>query len=156
MTLEYARQAVDAELLALRIMRERMDGNFLKALDALQACAGRAIVSGMGKAGLIGRKIAATLASTGAPSFFLHPAEALHGDLGMITGQDVCLFLSNSGESEEVSRLLPHVRRIGAKIIGVTGNARSTLAVHSDILLFLGEIAEACPLGLAPTATTTA
>ncbi|MDR0362802.1 MAG: KpsF/GutQ family sugar-phosphate isomerase [Planctomycetota bacterium] len=155
MTLEYARLAVGAEIAALQIMRDRLDGNFLKALDAVQACSGRVIMCGMGKAGLIGQKIAATLASTGTPSFFLHPAEALHGDLGMITPEDVCVFLSNSGESGEVSRLLPHVRRLGATIIGVTGSDRSTLAAHSDILLHLGHIEEACPLGLAPTATTT-
>ncbi len=156
MTIEYARSAIDAEITALGIMRDNLDPSFIKALDAMQACCGRVIVCGMGKAGLIGQKIAATLASTGTPSFFMHPAEALHGDLGMITAADVCLFLSNSGESDEITRLLPYVRRLGAPVIAVTGNRRSTMAAHADILLHLGEIEEACPLGLAPTATTTA
>ena len=156
MTIEYARLAIDAEIAALGVMRDNLDASFLRALDAVMACKGRVIVSGMGKAGLVGRKIAATLASTGTPSFFLHPAEALHGDLGMIAAGDVCLFLSNSGESEELTRLLPHVRRLGTVAIGVTGDRRSTLAAHCDIVICLGEIAEACPLGLAPTATTTA
>ncbi len=156
MTIEYARSAIDAEITALGIMRDNLDPSFTKALDAMQACGGRVIVCGMGKAGLIGQKIAATLASTGTPSFFMHPAEALHGDLGMITAADVCLFLSNSGESDEITRLLPYVRRLGAPVIAVTGNRRSTMAAHADILLHLGEIEEACPLGLAPTATTTA
>jgi KpsF/GutQ family protein len=156
MTIDYARAAIDAEITALGIMRDNLDSSFTKALDAMFACKGRVIVCGMGKAGLIGQKIAATLASTGTPSFSMHPAEALHGDLGMITGSDVCLFLSNSGESDEITRLLPYVRRLGAPVIAVTGNRRSTMAAHADILLHLGEIEEACPLGLAPTATTTA
>lgn len=156
MTLEYARQALDAEITALHIMREQLGQSFLDALDAMERCAGRVIVSGMGKAGLIGQKIAATLASTGTPSFFMHPAEALHGDLGMIKSMDVCLFLSNSGESDEITRLLPFVRRIGCRVVGVTGNPRSTMAAHCEIVLRLGAIDEACPLGLAPTATTTA
>lgn len=156
MSIEYGRLAIDSEIAALRVVRDNVDSSFLAALDAMLSCAGRVIVSGMGKAGLIGRKIAATLASTGTPSFFLHPAEALHGDLGMITGGDVCLFISNSGESGEIVRLLPHVRRLGATVIGMTGDVRSTLAAQCDILLKLGEITEACPLGLAPTATTTA
>ena len=156
MTLEYAKQAVDAEIAALQIMRDNLDASFLAAVDAILACPGRTIVSGMGKAGLIGQKIAATLASTGTPAFFMHPAEALHGDLGMITPADVCLFISNSGESEEITRLLPFVRRLGCVVVGITGNRRSTMAAHCDIVLFLGDIDEACPLGLAPTATTTA
>ena len=156
MTLENARQAIEAEITALRLLRDRLDASFPAALDAILACSGRVIVSGMGKAGLIGQKMAATLASTGTPSFFMHPAEALHGDLGMITSRDFCLFISNSGESEEVTRLLPHVRRIGCRVAGITGNPRSTLAAHCEIVLHLGNISEACPLGLAPTATTTA
>lgn len=156
MTLEHAVEAIDAEIAALEVLKKSLDANFPKALDAMHACGGRVIVSGMGKAGLIGQKIAATLASTGTPAFFMHPAEALHGDLGMITPADVCLFLSNSGESEEITRLLPFVRRIGCRVIGITGNPRSTMAAHCEIVLHLGEIGEACPLGLAPTATTTA
>ena len=156
MSIDYAKIAIDSEITALQIMRDNLDSAFMRALDLVLSCDARVIVSGMGKAGLIGQKIAATLASTGTPAFFMHPAEALHGDLGMITAKDVCLFLSNSGESEELTRLLPHVRRLGAAVIAITGNRRSTLAAHADILLHLGEIAEACPLGLAPTATTTA
>lgn len=156
MTIDYARATIDAEITALGIMRDNLDSSFTKALDAMFGCKGRVIVCGMGKAGIIGKKIAATLASTGTPSFSMHPAEALHGDLGMITGSDVCLFISNSGESDEITRLLPFVRRLGAPVIAITGNRRSTMAAHADILLHLGEIEEACPLGLAPTATTTA
>lgn len=156
MSIENAVLAIDAEITALRILKENLDDTFAAALDAMQSCRGRIIVSGMGKAGLVGQKIAATLASTGTPSFFMHPAEALHGDLGMITKDDVCLFLSNSGESDEITRLLPYVRRIGCRVVGITGNKRSTLAAHCEIVLFLGDIREACPLGLAPTATTTA
>ncbi len=156
MSIERAKEAIDAEITALAIVRDNLDESFLAALDAMMGCRGRVIVSGMGKAGLIGHKIAATLASTGTPAFFMHPAEALHGDLGMITAQDVCLFISNSGESEEITRLLPFVRRIGCRVVGITGNARSTMAAHCEIVLHLGNISEACPLGLAPTATTTA
>ena len=156
MTIKNAVEAFDAEIAALKTTRDSLDRQFLSALDAMQACQGRVIVSGMGKAGLIGQKIAATLASTGTPSFFMHPAEALHGDLGMITKTDVCLFISNSGESEEITRLLPFVRRIGCRVIGITGNLRSTMAAHCEIVLHLGNLSEACPLGLAPTATTTA
>ncbi|HVY62488.1 MAG TPA: KpsF/GutQ family sugar-phosphate isomerase, partial [Planctomycetota bacterium] len=117
-------------------------------------CKGRTILSGMGKPGLIGQKISATLASTGTPSYSLHPAEALHGDLGRIVKEDVILILSNSGETEEIVRLIPHVKKIGAKIIGMTGRKDSTLARHSDILLDMGDVEEACPLGLAPTTST--
>ncbi|MCD8139834.1 MAG: KpsF/GutQ family sugar-phosphate isomerase [Planctomycetaceae bacterium] len=156
MSIEHALETIDAEIAALRVVKENLNEQFVEALDAMQACTGRVIVSGMGKAGLIGQKIAATLASTGTPSFFMHPAEALHGDLGMIMGNDVCLFLSNSGESDEITRLLPFVRRIGCRVVGITGNIRSTMAAHCEIVLHLGDIHEACPLGLAPTATTTA
>ncbi|MCD8351926.1 MAG: KpsF/GutQ family sugar-phosphate isomerase [Planctomycetaceae bacterium] len=156
MSIEHAVETIDAEIAALRVVKENLNEQFVEALDAMQACTGRVIVSGMGKAGLIGQKIAATLASTGTPSFFMHPAEALHGDLGMIMANDVCLFLSNSGESDEITRLLPFVRRIGCRVIGITGNIRSTMAAHCGIVLHLGDIHEACPLGLAPTATTTA
>ena len=156
MTLENAAEAIEAEITALRIAKDSLNDSFLSALDVIMTCPGRVIVSGMGKAGLIGQKIAATLASTGTPAFFMHPAEALHGDLGMITKTDVCLFISNSGESEEITRLLPFVRRIGCRVVGMTGNLRSTMAAHCDIVLHYGNISEACPLGLAPTATTTA
>ncbi len=156
MSIENGRQAIEAEITALQLVCDRLDDRFLEALDAMIACTGRVIISGMGKAGLVGQKIAATLASTGTPSFFLHPAEALHGDLGMITPDDVCVFLSNSGESDEITRLLPYVRKVGCRVIGITGNLRSTMAAHCEIVLDIGNIHEACPLGLAPTATTTA
>lgn len=156
MSIEHAIQTIEAEIVALKVVEKNLDGQFVEALDAMEKCRGRVIVSGMGKAGLIGQKIAATLASTGTPSFFMHPAEALHGDLGMIIADDVCLFLSNSGESDEITRLLPFVRRIGCRVVGITGNLRSTLAAHCEIVIHLGDLEEACPLGLAPTATTTA
>ncbi len=156
MSLEYAREVLSAEINALQMVSSRLDRHFESALDVLLACKGRVVACGMGKAGLIARKVSATMASTGTPSFFLHPAEALHGDLGMVGAQDVCLLFSNSGESDEMTRLLPGIRRIGAQIIAVTGAERSTLALHSDIVVLLGKIEEACPLGLAPTATTTA
>lgn len=119
-------------------------------------CPGRIIVTGMGKSGIIGRKIAATLASTGTPSFFLHPAEAIHGDLGMVTQGDVILAISNSGETGEVLHILPSIRRIGARIIAMVGKPESTLAKNADIVLDVGVKKEACPLGLAPTSSTTA
>ena len=156
MTLENAVEAIEAERAALAAVRDSLDQSFTAALDAVMACTGRVMVSGMGKAGLIGQKIAATFASTGTPAFFMHPAEALHGDLGMLMRDDFCLFLSNSGESEEVTRLLPFVRRLGCRTACITGNPRSTLAAHCGIVLRLGAVSEACPLGLAPTATTTA
>lgn len=152
----YARQVFDAEIAGLKVTRDKIDEHFEKALLLLTECKARVIISGMGKAGIIAKKIAATMASTGTQSFFLHPAEALHGDLGMVTENDVCVLLSNSGESDEITRLLPGIRKIGAKIIAITGNERSTLAAQADIFLDLGHIEEACPLGLAPSATTTA
>jgi len=156
MSLEYAREVLQAEIDALKAVCERVDEHFAEALDLLAACGGRIVTCGMGKAGIIAQKIAATLASTGSPAFALHPADALHGDLGMVSAGDVALILSNSGESEEVTRLLPCLRRIGARIIAITASERSTLAVQADVALLLGDIEEACPLGLAPTATTTA
>jgi arabinose-5-phosphate isomerase len=156
MTLEYAREVLDIEIAALRKVRDQLDGTFVAALDAMEACGGRVITCGMGKAGQIAMKISATLASTGTPSFFLHPAEALHGDLGMVRADDLMLVFSNSGESGEISALLPFVRAMGVPIIAVTASARSYLAVQADRTILLGDLTEACPLGLAPTATTTA
>ena len=138
MSLQYAREVLQAEIAALQTVCQRLDTTFEQALDSMLSCGGRVVVCGMGKAGLIGRKISATLASTGTQSFFLHPAEALHGDLGMVAAGDVCLLLSNSGESDEMTRLLPGIRRIGAKIIAITGADRSTLAIQSDIIIHLG------------------
>jgi len=133
-----------------------LDDSFVKALDMLTDCRGMVVLTGMGKAGLIAEKISATLASTGTPSLFLHPAEARHGDLGRITDADVVVMLSNSGATEEIVNLLGPVKRIGARIIAITGNGESPLAANCDILLNMGKIEEACPLKLAPSASTTA
>ncbi|HWP23209.1 MAG TPA: KpsF/GutQ family sugar-phosphate isomerase [Candidatus Binatia bacterium] len=135
---------------------ERLDSNFVKAVELLESCAGKVVVTGMGKSGLICRKIAATLASTGTPAFFLHAADALHGDLGMIRQGDVLLAISNSGETDEILKLLPHVRHHGLKLVVMTGNVESTLAKAGDVVLDIKVPEEACPLGLAPTASTTA
>ena len=137
-------------------LREKLDANFGRAVEILRATRGKVVVTGMGKSGLIGRKIAATLASTGTPAFFLHPAEGIHGDLGMVHRSDVAIVLSNSGETEEVLRLLPVFKRMGLPLIALTGETASTLARHADAVLDIGVRQEACPLGLAPTASTTA
>jgi arabinose-5-phosphate isomerase len=137
-------------------LREKLDANFGRAVEILRATRGKVVVTGMGKSGLIGRKIAATLASTGTPAFFLHPAEGIHGDLGMVHRSDVAIVLSNSGETEEVLRLLPVFKRMGLPLIALTGGTDSTLARHADAVLDIGVRQEACPLGLAPTASTTA
>jgi arabinose-5-phosphate isomerase len=133
-----------------------LDDAFARAVDAMVACRGRVVVSGMGKSGLVGQKISATLASTGTPSLFLHAAEALHGDLGRLAADDLVLVLSNSGESEEVVQLIRPIKWIGARLVVMTGEPQSTLAQHADICLSIGVIDEACPMGLAPTASTTA
>ena len=154
--LEKAKEALKTEAEAILELIPRVDEHFQAALDMILACPGRIVVTGMGKSGIIGRKISATLASTGTPSFYLHPAEGIHGDLGMVTSNDVVLALSNSGETGEVLHLLPSLRRIGAKIIAMVGNPESTLAKNADIVLNVGVKKEACPLGLAPTSSTTA
>ncbi len=156
MSLEYARQVMQAERDAIEQVCERLDERFVAALDLFVGVRGRIVTCGMGKAGIVAQKVAATLSSTGSPAFFMHPADALHGDLGMVNAGDVALILSNSGESDEITRLLPCLRRAGLKIVSITADERSTLAVQSDIVLHLGHINEACPLGLAPTASTTA
>jgi len=135
---------------------ETIDGLFAQACRLILACRGRVVVSGIGKSGHVARKIAATLASTGTPAFFVHPAEASHGDLGMVTSEDVFIALSNSGETEELLTILPLVKRQGARLIALTGNAGSAMARHADIHLYAGASREACPLNLAPTASTTA
>jgi arabinose-5-phosphate isomerase len=145
----------ETEINALLKLKESLGNNFSEAVQMLLECKGRVIVTGIGKSGLIGKKIVATLASTGTPSLFLHPAEGLHGDLGMVTKEDVVIAISNSGESEEVLRTLPSIKRIGAKVIALVGNEDSTLADKSNITLSYGKVDEACPLGLAPTTTTT-
>jgi len=135
---------------------DRLDGRFEEAVERILACKGQVIVTGMGKAGLVGAKISATLASTGTPSLALHPTEAMHGDLGRIRPDDVVLVLTNSGETDELKQLLPHVRRIGAAILSMTSAPESSVARLSDCVLDLGPVDEACPLGLAPTASTSA
>lgn len=140
----------------MRRLADRIDGQFEHAMTMILGCRGRVVVSGMGKSGHIARKIAATLASTGTPAFFLHPGEASHGDLGMITQDDVVIALSNSGESAEITTILPLIKRRGAKLIGMSGNPASTLARESDAHLNAAVDKEACPYNLAPTASTTA
>jgi len=141
---------------ALQTLAQRVGDEFLHALDIILSCEGRVIVSGMGKSGHIARKIAATLSSTGTPAYFVHPAEAAHGDLGMITGADVLIALSYSGESSELLAIVPIVKRLGARLISLTGNPASTLAREADVHLNGAVDKEACPLGLAPTTSTTA
>lgn len=153
---ERAKEALQIEADSILELIPRVDEHFGAALEMILHCPGRIIVTGMGKSGIIGRKIAATLASTGTPSFFLHPAEAIHGDLGMVTQGDVILAISNSGETGEVLHILPSIRRIGARIIAMVGKPESTLAKNADIVLDVGVKKEACPLGLAPTSSTTA
>ncbi|HEX7348038.1 MAG TPA: KpsF/GutQ family sugar-phosphate isomerase [Rhodanobacteraceae bacterium] len=151
-----ARRVIELEASAIAALAPRIDGAFSTACDLILACKGRVVVSGMGKSGHIARKIAATLASTGTPAFFVHPGEASHGDIGMITSNDVVLLLSNSGETEEVLTILPFLKRQGNALIAMTGNPKSSLAREADAHLNASVSGEACPLGLAPTASTTA
>lgn len=151
-----ALETLDIEAAAILGLKSRLGAEFLRVISLVLGIRGRVIVMGMGKSGHIGRKIAATLASTGTPAFFVHPAEASHGDLGMITEQDLVLLLSYSGESNEITTLLPVLKRLGAPLVAVTGNGRSTLAHHADVWLDCSVEKEACPLNLAPTASTTA
>ncbi|MBK8570127.1 MAG: KpsF/GutQ family sugar-phosphate isomerase [Nitrosomonadales bacterium] len=154
--LDLAREVLHIEAAAVLALTQRIDENFLRALNIILACEGRVIVSGMGKSGHIARKIAATLSSTGTPAYFVHPAEASHGDLGMITAKDVFIALSYSGESQELLTIVPVIKRQGARLISLTGNPRSSLAEAADAHLDAAVDKEACPLGLAPTASTTA
>ena len=154
--LDLARQVLRIEADAVLALVGRLDGGFMQALRLILNCHGRVIVSGMGKSGHVGRKIASTLASTGTPAFFVHPAEASHGDLGMITRDDVLIALSNSGESAELLTIVPSIKRQGAQPISMTGNAQSSLAIEADVHLDAAVAQEACPLNLAPTASTTA
>lgn len=151
-----AGDVLDIESRAVQALRERLDDSFAEACRLCLATDGRVVVTGMGKSGHIGHKIAATLASTGTPSFFMHPAEASHGDLGMITSQDLMLAISYSGETAEIITILPLVKRMGARLISVTGKPHSTLAAAADVHLDVSVEVEACPLNLAPTASTTA
>jgi len=154
--LDLARGVLDIEADAVRALKGRLGEAFLRAHRMILETRGRVVVTGMGKSGHVARKIASTLASTGTPAFFMHPAEASHGDLGMITAQDVVIAISYSGESDEIMKVLPVIKRRGAKVIAITGRAQSTLATEADVHLDAGVEKEACPLDLAPTASTTA
>ena len=155
-SIKIAKEVLTIEADAVRQLISRLDENFDRAVEAAYRTTGRVVIMGMGKPGLVGQKISATLSSTGTPSLFLHPAEAVHGDLGRVTKEDIVIAISNSGETDEVLRVLPLIKKIGARLIALTGNTKSTLAKHSDIVLDVGVKKEACPMGLAPTASTTA
>ena len=154
--LALARKVLETEAAAILALIERLDGKFDRAVELLRCCRGRVILTGMGKSGIICQKIAATLNSTGTPALFLHPAEAIHGDLGVVRGEDVVVALSNSGETDEILRLLEAIRRIGARLIVISGSPRSALAQAADVALDCSVSEEACPLNLVPTASTTA
>ena len=156
MILKRAKEVFRLEAEAVAALAHKLDENFVRAVEALYSCKGRVVVTGMGKAGIIGQKISATLSSLGTPSVWLHSAEAIHGDLGRVTKNDIVIALSNSGETEETKSLVPILKKIGTGIIAITGNRQSTLAKHSDIILDVSVKKEACPLGLAPTSSTTA
>lgn len=151
-----AQKVLKMEAEAILDLIPRVDEHFDAAVAMILECQGRVVMTGMGKSGIIAHKISATMASTGTPSFYLHPAEGIHGDLGMVTSNDVVIAMSNSGETGEVLNILPSLRRIGAKVIAMVGNVESTLAKNSDVVLDVGVKREACPLGLAPTSSTTA
>lgn len=155
-TLDLARNVLKTEAEAILSLVDRLDAGFERAVELLQECRGRVIVTGMGKSGLICRKIAATLSSTGTPAYFLHPAEAIHGDLGVIRGDDVVVALSYSGETEELLRLLVTIRRLGARLIAITGSTASTLGTAADVAIDASVPEEACPWNLVPTSSTTA
>jgi len=154
--LETAQRVLHTEADAVQRLVDRLDDQFVKAVQMILSCSGRLVISGMGKSGLICQKIASTMASTGTPALFLHPAEGIHGDLGMLMKGDVVLAVSNSGETEEILRILPVIKRMGLPLIAMSGNARSSLARAGDVFLDISVREEACPLGLAPTASTTA
>ncbi len=154
--IELAKQVFDIEANSILKLKDTIGQNFDDAIELMYNCKGRVIITGMGKSGLIGKKIAATLSSTGTPSYFLHPAESTHGDSGIITRDDVIVAISNSGETQELMNLLPLIKRFGVKMIGMTGKMNSTLANASDVVLDISVEKEACPLGKAPTASTTA
>jgi arabinose-5-phosphate isomerase len=154
--IETARRVLQIEADAVLALKARIDGDFTRAVEKILACQGKVVVTGMGKSGLICQKIAATMASTGTPTFFMHPAEGFHGDLGMLSKGDVVIAVSNSGETEEVCRLLPVIKRMGLPLIAMSGNPKSTLGIAGDVHLDISVTEEACPLGLAPTASTTA
>jgi len=154
--LKRAREVLDIEAEAIRTLKSHLGNSFKEALNLILKTKGRVVVSGMGKTGIIGQKLSATLSSTGTPSLFLHLSEAAHGDLGRVTSDDTVIIISNSGSTEEIKQLLPFLKKIGAKIIALTGKTKSILAKYSDVVLDVSVKKEACPLGLAPTASTTA
>jgi arabinose-5-phosphate isomerase len=156
MSLELAREVLTTEAEAILRLRDRLDHTFLQAVELLVGCQGRVVWTGMGKSGIICRKLAATMASTGTPALFLHPAEAIHGDIGMVAAGDVVVAVSNSGETGELVQLMEYLKRLDNRLIAITSNPSSTLAGHADVHLNLGVDREACPLNLAPTASTTA
>ncbi|MBC8457286.1 MAG: SIS domain-containing protein [Deltaproteobacteria bacterium] len=153
---ETGKKVIELEIEALQGLIDKIDENFASAAESIQACTGRVVVTGVGKSGHIGRKIAATLASTGTPAFFMHAGEGVHGDLGMITKNDVVIVISYSGETNEALNVIPSIKDIGANLIALTGRPESTLAKHSDVVLDIGVRREADPLGLAPTSSAIA
>ena len=155
-SLDVGRRVLGIEARAVQALIQRLDGGFSEAVDLLYQCKGKVVVSGMGKSGLIGQKVAATMASTGTPSFFLHPADGLHGDLGMLARRDLLIAISNSGETQEILQLLPFMERMGIPVVAIVGRMSSTLAKNSTVALDVSVAEEACPMGLAPTASTTA
>ena len=152
--LDYARKVIEAEAEAINSITPIVDASFAKAAEMIYNCSGSCIVSGIGKAGIIGQKISATMASTGAPSHFLHPAEAIHGDLGRLRKNDIVIVLSYGGETDEVIRLINLVKQLEIKLIVITGDSESTLSRHADVVLCMGQMSEACPLGVAPSVST--
>ena len=148
---ETAKRVLTIEADAIKALIGKLDGEFGKAVDMICTSAGRVVVCGMGKSGIIGQKIASTLASTGTPAFFLHPAEGVHGDIGMLMKNDVLIAISNSGETEELIKIIPIVKRMGVKMIAMTGRKESALGRHGDVVLDVGVAEEACPMGLTPT-----
>ena len=156
MIIEKAKQVLKIESESIQALINRIDDTFVKAVNLLDKCKGRVVITGIGKSGIIGKKISATLASIGVPSIFLHAADGTHGDLGMITSNDIVIAISNSGESEEILNLLPAIKRFNVTLVSMTGNLNSTLAKKSNIVLNISVKEEACPLGLVPTASTTA
>jgi len=155
MSVERAKRVLKIEADAIRSLMEKIDENFEKAVELIYRCRGKVVVMGVGKSGIVARKIAATLASTGTPAFFIHPVEGMHGDLGMLAKEDIVMILSNSGETEEISRILPLLHRHGNKIVALTGNSVSNLGRAGDVVLDVSVREEACPFGLVPTASTT-
>jgi arabinose-5-phosphate isomerase len=156
MILKRAKQVLEIEAKAIEQLAGRIDEQFVQAVELILGCEGKVVVTGVGKSGIIGQKIASTLASTGTPAFFLHPTEGIHGDLGMLEKKDIVVAISNSGETDELSQILPLIKRYGNKLIALTGRGNSTLARAGDVVLDVSVAEEACPLGLAPTASTTA